>query len=537
MRLSYNYTKILTVLLTVFCLTSAYAYDYPVVGEFNSNYEKVFSDIQKGSCGSMGASLKQLEEAEGISGNIYKAICYFENSQSVAGMKTLDDMILLQEFDEVLYVVQTQMDKGNSASGLKKYRGLAYYNVGALDPALEDLESYVAETQDKDVIYVITDIYIVQRNYAAASETIEKSPDKDAGYNYRKGRIALRSGNFNTALEYLRSIKPEDTKVYPSAKMLIGEICAGSKRFNCAEKEYAEAVKSEDYSDMAQKKITELADRKKLFSGFMSVGLQYDTNVTSVDENEVAGASEVSSGRIYGLADLRLNFYPSFADSISVGTTHYGTSNENYHDYDMSNHKIYVMMKKAYDDFEFTLPKISVGITYLGGEKYSTSVAGEISGTYKMDTWSFTVPLKIAKYNFMDDENSPDYSKDGYKYESGLVVAKRFMNIYTAKVKALLAHDNVDGDYKVKNDKTLGASITARYFENFIPTFAVDYSKYDYSNIDRDDDFISVSLKAIYVFTPNIFFGGGITYTNTDSNEDAYDYNKTVTDLSVSYTF
>jgi hypothetical protein len=65
----------------------------------------------------------------------------------------------------------------------------------------------------------------------------------------------------------------------------------------------------------------------------------------------------------------------------------------------------------------------------------------------------------------------------------------------------------------------------------------VDYSKYDYSNIDRDDDFVSVSLKAVYVFTPNIFFGGGVTYTSTDSSEDAYDYNKTVTDLSVSYTF
>ncbi|MGD9809351.1 MAG: outer membrane beta-barrel protein [Deferribacterales bacterium] len=536
MRLSYNYTKILTVLLTVFCLTSAYAYDYPVVGEFNSNYEKVFSNIKEGSCGSMDASLKQLEEAEGISGNIYKAICYFENNDSAAAMKTLDDMILLQEFDEVLYVVQTQMDKGNSASGLKKYRGLAYYNVGALDPALTDLESYVSETQDEDVTYVITDIYITKRDFASASASIEKSPVKEARYNYRKGRIALRSGNVNTALEYLRTIKPENTRVYPSAKMLIGEICAGSKRFNCAEKEYAEAAKSEDYSDMAKEKAAKLEERKKLFSGFMSVGLQYDSNVTSVDENEVPGASEVSSARIYGLADLRVNFYPSFAESISIGTTHYGTSNENYHDYDMSTHKVYVMMKKSYDDFEFTLPKISVGVTYFGGEKYSTSVTGEMSGTYKMDTWSFTVPLKVARYNFTD-EDSQEYSKDGYKYEGGLTVSKRFLDIYTAKVKAVIAHDDVDGEYKVKNDKTIGASISARYFEKLIPTFAVDYSKYDYSNIDRDDDFVSVSLKAVYVFTPNIFFGGGVTYTSTDSSEDAYDYNKTVTDLSVSYTF
>lgn len=537
MSLSCCYKQILAVVLTVFCFSSAFAYDYPVVGEFNSNYEKVFADIKEGNCGSMDASLKQLEESEGISGNIYKAICYFENNSGDNAFAALDMMLGQQEYDEVLYVVQSRLDKGESDSRLIKYRGLAYYNVGALSRSLNDLEAYSAKTSDEDVVYVITDIYITQRNFSSAETALERSPNKGASYKYRKGRIALRSGKMNTALEYLRTINKEDTKVYPSAKMLIAEICTSSKRYNCAEKEYAEAAQSDDYADMAKEKSAKLEERKKLFTGFISLGLQHDTNVTSIDENEIAGASEVSSFRLYGLADLKVNFYPSFTDSISVGTTHYGTSNENYHDYDMSNHKIYVMMKKAYDDFEVTMPKITADITYFGGEKYSNSLSGEVSGTYKMDTWSFTIPLKLTKKNYMNDEETPAYSKDGYKYEGSFEIAKRFLEKYTAKVKAGLAYDDVDGKYKVKNDKTFGASISSRYFQKLIPTLAFNYANYDYSNVDREDDYYSVSLKAVYLLSPNMFLGGGITYTSTDSSENVYDYNKTVTELSVSYTF
>jgi len=537
MRLSYHYTKLLALLLTAFSFSYSFAYDYPVVGEYNATYEKIFSEIKSGKCDSMGDSLKALEENEGVSGKIYMSICYFEKKQNDNAFKVIDQMLNAQEYDEALYVVQAQMDNGNSDSRLAKYRGLAYYNVGALEPALVDLEAYLDVTVDEEVVYVITDIYISLNRFTAASSAIEKSPVKNGDYIYRKGRIALRKGNVNTALKQLRSITPADEKVYPSSKMLIAEICAGTKRFNCAEKEYGIAAESEEYSQTAKDKLAKLDDAKKLFNGFISIGTQYDSNVTSIDEDELSGSSEYSSARLYGLADVKVNFYPSFAESISVGMTHYGTSNENIHDYDMSNHKIYFQMKKAYDSFELTMPKITADVTYFGGEKYSTSVSGEISATYKMDSWAFTVPLKVAKKNFTGDEETPTISKDGYKYEGALIVSKKFLGTYTARVKMGLAHDDVDGELKVKNDKTLGASVSGRFFKKIVPTISVDYANYDYANTNRNDDYVSVGLKATYIYTENIFFGAGVTYTKTDSNEDSYDYDKTVTDLSVSYTF
>lgn len=537
MRLSEGFVKILLLIFIISCTSFAFAYDYPVVGEYSSNYGKVFTAIKEGRCDNMKEELSALNEKEGVSPNIYQAICYFENGSDDKGFAVLDSMIQNQEYDEILYLSQTRIESGSEDARFIKYRGLAYFNIGAFRKALKDLEMYLAQKIDEDVLYSLTDIYISLKEFDKASQILEKAEVKNGRYYYRKGRIALREGMVVTALNNLRMVTPQDEKVYPSSKMLIGEICASSKRYICAEKEYTAAASTEEYADTAKEKLEKLDKTKKLFSGFISVGEQYDTNVTSIDENEIPGASEVESGRTYAVADIRLNFYPSFADTVSVGTMHYKTWNYDLHSYDMSTHKLYFQVKQAYDSFEVVLPKISTAITYFDGERYSRSISGEASFTYKLDTWRFTVPVKVTRSYYDGDEELPEISKDGYKYETAFDVTKTFANRYTFKIGAGYAKDDVDGWLKQKSDTTFNTSLRARLTSRFIPTLAFDYASYDYDDIDRDDSYYSYSLKAIYFITPQIFLGGGVTWTKTDSNEDAYDYTKTVSEMSVSYSF
>jgi len=537
MHLSRGFAKILLVI--VFCISSSvlYAYDYPVVGEFNSNYQRVFDSIEAGRCDSMNEELTVLSKSEGISPFIYLAVCYMEAGDNDKAFKTMDSMLAGQEYDEVLYVTGTYIDKGGEDARLIKYRGLAYFNIGAYRESLTDLESYLKQNKDDKVVYSIVDMYVALQNYDRAALFLEKAENKDGRYFYRKGRIYLRDGKIVSALKNLRMVNESDEEVYPSAKMLIAEICASTNRFICAEKEYTQAASSEAYADSTKERLERLSERKKLFSGFLSLGGQYDTNVTSIDEDELPGASEVDSFRTYAMADLKLNFYPAFADTVSVGTMHYATWNRSIPSYDMSTHKVYLLMKHSYDQFEIMLPKITAGITYFDDERYSTAVSVEASGSYKLDTWRFTIPVKVTRSNYENNENSADTSKDGFKYETSLQVVKNFLRKYTLKAAGGYGVDDTTGKQREKKNYTFDTALSVRVTKKLTPTLGFNYAKYDYDKISREDEYYSASLKAVYLLTPQIFLGGGVTWTKTDSNENAYDYSKTVSELSVSYSF
>lgn len=537
MRLFYGLLKVLPVITLLFSSSLLFAYDYPVVGEFNAKYQKVFDSIKAGRCNSMGGELKDLADSEGISSNIYLSICYFEKGDNGEAFKVFDTMLAGQEYDEVLYVTKSQMDKGNSDLKLLKYRGLAYFNIGAYEKALVDFNSYLAGEEDADARFSLVDIYTSLKRYDDASAVLAKSQVKDGRYYYRMGRIAVMQGNRETSLRYLRMVSAQDEKVYPAAKLLIGEICAGSRRYLCAEDEYKTAAGFRAYKDMAGDKLDKLEKSKKLFTGFINIGEQYDTNVTSIDPNEIQGASEIASARTFAMADLKLNFFPSFADRVSVGLMNYATWNDRLPSYDMSTHRIYTELVKSYDNIELLLPRITAGITYFNHQTYSKSLSAEAAGTYKMDTWSFKVPLKVTHYDYKDDTDEDQIGKDGYKYQTGLTVTKRFLKKFTAKAGGGYAIDRVKGEQKKKRDLTFDASLSMNVTQKLIPTLAFSYADYDYKKTNRNDDYYSYSLKAVYILTPHIFLGGGVTWIKTNSNENAYDYTKTISEVSVSYSF
>jgi tetratricopeptide (TPR) repeat protein len=521
---------------TALITAAAAAYDYPVVGDFNENYQKVLDQMKKGNCAGMKDELFALESKEGISAAIYLSLCYFEKNEEDKGFLVLDKMLLAQEFDEVLYVVQSRMDKGVQSPKNLKYRGLAYFNIGALASALADFEKYLSTEMDGDIVYTLTDIYMTLKNYEKAESTIERSPNKKGGgYLYRKGRIALRTGKTVSALGYFRMVQPTHTNVYGNTKMLIGEICTGAKRYLCAEKEFTIAAGLEDFKESAAVKMDAMNKSKKAVSGFLSFGEHYDSNVTSVDADEVPGASEVSSLRTYAFADIRLNLYPSFTDALSIGMLHYKTWNHDIPSYDLGTHKIYAEMKRIYDTYEIIFPRFSAAKTYFGGDSFSQAYSAEASVTYNQDSVSYSVPLRVTYTDYSKKELVEELEKTGYKYETGLNVSMKLSDKYTWKIGGEYAYNDTEGEYKIKNDYIFKTSLGVKLLQKLTATGAFNYTYYSYSNIDREDDYFTASLKTLYLLTDKIFLGAGITWSKTDSSIDAYDFDKTVTEISISY--
>lgn len=521
-----------------------YAYDYPVIGEYSSLYQKVFDGIKAGKCRNMEAELKALSAAEGISDNIYRSICFFENKQQNEGYIALSLMLENQEYDEIVYVCNSRMAKGDNSPELLKYRGLAYFNIGDLNGALADISTYTDKTGDNSMRYTLVDIYMSMNELDRSEAELAKVTERGDRYYIRKGKIDYRNGRFSPALEAFRKVTPEGQDRYNQAQMLIVDICMMSGRFQCADEALAstKGLPAEDITGKQEK----MAQFKKPFSIYLSLGEEYDDNVKS--ENEDVGASGISSFRTALVLDAKYNMYPSWSDKASVGLMNYRSFNhkEGLSSYDLEIHKAYVQATKSTDRVSYT-PKFSVGTMSLGNEKYYDSYGVDLGTNILFDDFSLTIPVKLEKRNYVESVD-PRADKDGLYYGFSGEIAKMFAQKYNVTFGAGVDFESVDGDDKDNRAYTLSFGTLAAVTKDVSLMFSADYTYTDFYNsaIDSDGDGIAfiredktynLGLKTIYKLTNSVFVSGGVTYTNVNSNVVEYEYHKTVFDIGVSYAY
>ncbi|MCD8553259.1 outer membrane beta-barrel protein [Seleniivibrio sp.] len=522
-----------------------YAYDYPVIGEYSGVYQKVFDAIKSGKCRNMESELKALSASEGISSNIYRSICFFENNQQQDGFVALTLMLENQEYDEIIYVCNTQMEKGNTDPNLLKYRGLAFFNIGDMDGALADITAYSDKTGDDTMRYTLVDIYVAMNDYERADAELEKVTVKDDRYYIRKGKIAYRQGDFYNAIGSLRKVSTEKQDSYDQAQMLISDICMITGRFECAEESLVN-VKSPD-AEYMQLKREKMNQFKKPFSIYFSAIEEYDDNVKS--ENEDIGASGTSSFRTAFVLDAKYNMYPLWSDKAAVGLMNYRSFNmkSGLSSYDLEMHKAYVQVTKSTDRVSYT-PKFTAGILSLGNEKYYETYGAELGSNIKFDGFTLNVPVKVEKRNYVSSPD-PRADKDGMYYGISGEISKMFAQKYNMTFGVGVNLENTDGEDKDNRAYTVSFGTLAAVTPKVTLTFNVDYTYADFFNsaIDRmdasglatirEDKTYNVGLKSIYRLTDSVFLSGGVTYTDADSNVPSYKYDKTVFDVSLSYAY
>lgn len=522
-----------------------FAYDYPVIGEYSSTYQKVFDAIKAGKCRDMESELKALSSAEGISDSIYRSICFFENNQQKEGVLGLTLMLENQEYDEMVYVCNTQISKGNKSPELLKYRGLAYFNIGDMNGALADITSYTDQTGDTAMRYTLVDIYMSMNDFDRAEAELEKTSAKDDRYYIRKGKLAYRNGNTLLAVQSFRKVSAENQDRYDQAQSLIADICMMTGRFECAQESIA-GIKNLN-ADFLQIKKDKMAQLKKPFSIYLSAIEEYDDNVKS--ENEDVGASGISSFRTAFVLDAKYNMYPLWADKAAVGLMNYRSFNmkEGLSSYDLEMHKAYVQLTKSTDKVSYT-PKLTAGILTLGNEKYYESFGAELGSNVRFDGFSLSVPVKFEKRSYVSSPD-PRADKDGYYYGITGEISKMFAQKYNLTLGAGVNVENTDGADKDNTAYTVSFGTLAAVSPKMTMTFSLDYTYADFYNSAinkndgsglatiREDKTYNAGLKSIYKLTDSIFLSGGVTYTDVDSNVPEYKYDKTVFDVSISYAY
>lgn len=518
------------------CALSASAYDYPVSGSSTENYQPVFEKISKGECDNMAAELNELAEKEGVSQEFYLGLCYFENNQQEKGYAAVDRMLAAEEFDEALYLLNREEAKGVNTTELSKYKGFAHYGTGNLSAALEYfLKFKSAGGTDAGVHFRTVDIYINTGDLEKAQTELEQGSWKDDRYAYRKGIIELNKGHVQTSLRNFRSVKSAPhTEAYANSNYMVAEICAAQKRFACSEKGY-DAMASTSPNFSRQKK-EELKNQKKLFGAVIAIGEQYDTNVTSIDEDKVENFSEEESFRTYIFADLKLNFYDVLYDRIETGLLNYKSWNHSVSEYNAQSHKLYAGFIKKYDDFELTLPYISYALTYMDGEKYSDTFTLEAKGAYLMDSWRFYMPLSLTIRSY-DTDTPDDYNRDGNGYKGGLGVSKTLNKAHMVSLEGNLGAEDTDGKYREVTTSELKLAYTGQIVRDV--TLQLDYNTihYDYKNGGREDRYHSAGATVLYKFLDRHYLNIGYRFNVNDSNDDYNDYKKHVFDLGVSYFY
>ena len=509
-----------------------FAYEYPYTGDLD-NFKPVFQKISQDKCDELNDDLIKLEKAEGVSPEFYLALCFFENNKPEKGYEAVNRMIDNEEFDEAIYLLNIEEAKENYTASHFKVKGKAAYGQGNLDEALKCfLKLKEAGTSDAETDYMLVDILLNSGEQEKAEKELEQVKIKDDRYSYRKGFLELNKGNVQTSLKHLRSVKEQPFQdAFASSNYLIGEICEAQERLGCAEKAYSNLEQN-----FARQKIENMNKNKKFFGATIAIGEQYDTNVTSVDDDKAENFSEKESFRTYIFADFKLNFYNLLYDKIETGLLNYKSWNHSVSEYNAQIHKLYAGFIKRYDNFEIELPRLSYTLTYMDDKKYSDTFNVEAKGTYFINSWSIYTPLSISFKNFDENINS-DFNRDGETYSFGLGVSKSFAgnHILTAETKAGV--EDTKGKYSRTNTGEFNLGFTTKISEDVTARLSYEAIVYDYKHGGRKDTYNDLAAIMLYEFSERHFINIGYSFIKNDSNQNINDYKKHVFDIGVNYLY
>lgn len=523
----------LSACLFIFSAVAAQAYDYPTAGGGDALYQSLFTKIEEGRCEDLTADFEALSSAgEDINPDFYRNLCLFESGNIEDGYKGIEALIAEEDYDEAVYLLDRREQKDPVDSRVYKYRGDIGDLTGQPDEALENYKIYKRRSGDPAADYIIIDQYIKRGEYAEAKTDLEAVKVRDERYFTRRAVLGLSTGNTHASLTNMRkAAASSDPAKSAEASMLLAEMCIAAERYDCAEEAYAKALPPEE---LAAYKET-LNRQKKRFGALIMLGEQYDTNVSSVDEDAADSFSEEESFRTYIAADLKLNFYGGIYDKTEVGILNYKSWNHSMPDYNAQLHKLYAGFTKKYDSFELLLPHLSYTYVFMDDKTYSDTFTVKFQGTYIKDTWRFYIPVEFSLKNYRGEKEN--YSRDGEVYKGGLGVSKSFGLRHLAKLEAHIAKDDADGKFRQLTKSELNASYTNIITDKLTLRLNADVIYYDYDENSRHDVYTGAGAALYYKFAERHFISGGYSYYKNDSNKDINDYKKHIIDLSISYLY
>jgi len=406
-------------------------------------------------------------------------------------------------------------------------RGIAAFRLEKNKEAVEDLEAYVGEiTQSAQGHFYLGLARIVDGDYDGAETSLKRAASLSP-------EMEVVAGIFLAQLDALKGREQEALSRMTDLSLV----------FKGMPVEKAIRDRMEDI------KTGKIAGKDKKWSVYLSMRGFYDSNVISAND-DAALPSEISSRRDEGFAyDLggRYRLYDNGKTSLLGILEHEGQIYSSLDDYDTMNLRPSLRLDHRFNDWWAGRFRIHYDHTWLDSRSYNDVVGFTPSVTHrwggKRHYTTLGAELKLTDYA---GGSEPAIDRDGTDYT--FFLKHRFL-FWQDKAQ-------VGAGFFAGNNSTDGTEYDADYY-GFHVDLAVPvcweilfasrfrYTAYDYDNDSifsatptrRQNDIVQVGFSLSRPVTEwmNVFFD--VSYTDNDSNIQAFEYDRAVYFLGLNFQY
>lgn len=387
-----------------------------------------------------------------------------------------------------------------------------------------------------------------QEAYSAFDTLFDNYMD-NLSLNYYLGRSAFEIGDYDSAMaafDRFLIIQPQNLRV----KLELARVYFKQKMFADAEHMFKEVLQS-DLPIAVKKRVEQYlsaldkAQERSSFNAVISMALIRDSNGNS------------------GSDDTTFN-YTTLGSVTNTSKPELDTAHQEFvyfnHVYDIGLRKGYyvknslLLYNKQWSDIvdsDVQLITYSPKLSYAKGN-YSYEAGLEFSrmwydykgymymyGTSYTGTFIASEKTRYgvsAKYRFKDYIQTSNDAKDAHSYELSANASNIHTNTFSSKLTATYAQDeHVRGssNYVDYYYHKAAASLSQKVAKTLSLSYDVDYKVTEYEDkglfdVTRQDKQFNASLTSNYQFASKWLLQGKFTYTNNDSNQAPYTYDKTI---------
>lgn len=389
-----------------------------------------------------------------------------------------------------------------------------------------------------------------EEKYEDAADSFQKAVKedfKDTEANYYLGITLARLKIYDEAVfAFERVLILEPT--HHRARFELGMVYFILQSFEDAKKAFQKIMTEYPESEEAQsskKFIDEIKKRKKAlvkeWSAGLSLGYQYDTNVTlkPTDDSLVTGITNKEDSRLIILGNLGYDKKITDRFNLGVGYKFYQNLHKEITELNVQSHTLEVKTGYKFKLFTFHLP-YRFNYILLDQNKYEQihAVNPTISFPFRKRF------LARVEYEFEDKEFFTSATRDATNHEIGLGLyyffsqGKRFLRLQ-------YYHDWEDAagpDWDYQGNRVKGTFYSPLPYKINLMV-DVEYDSYGFENINsilgikRDDDVYKAGVTFFREFTHGINAVFQYLFTRNRSNIVYYDYSRHIISLMVGYRF
>lgn len=409
-------------------------------------------------------------------------------------------------------------------------KATALFRSGDLNRAKDVHSSELQSIKNLDVLVQRAQIYIQLNALGQAEKVIQSLPLEDNRTDYLKGVFLHRQGNLDGAIRSLRKITPSSS-FYVDSQLLIADSCFKMRRFSCSEHIYL-ALKPDEPIYFSHK-LDNLNDKRSVVNMTFILGEQYDSNVTSVDENET-GVSEESSMRTFVLANLGAIYTFASDVSISAELDNYAGWNHSVSDYDTRVHSIGLGVKKKFDGFDIQMPKVVYEHIAVDDSPYLNTLKIQTALDLYFHQFVFSFPFSYELKYFQKDPYRDERDSDVYR--AGIDMRFTHRNKLVGQLRTAYGDENAEDSIYDNTAMSAEVSLTYQLFQKVLVGGKYKYELFDYRQ-SRKDYHHSMTAFASYYINSALSVSGDVSRIDHQSSQRVHQYDKYVYSLFMKYTY